>query len=108
MNKDGFLVFSGTKTRYLSEKICQNLGCPLGNLVITYFADGEFVVIEGNDQWKFDKFMTEDEEPYYNEFNEMYQDITAGDLTDDEVYAELKEKLDVENYLDYFAFNIYF
>lgn len=44
MNKDGFLVFSGTKTRYLSEKICQDLGCPLGNLVITYFADGEFVV----------------------------------------------------------------
>ncbi len=71
-------------------------------------ADGEFVVIEGNDQWKFDKFMTEDEEPYYNEFNEMYQDITARDLTDDAVYAELKEKLDVENYLDYFAFNIYF
>lgn len=38
------MVFSGTKTRYLAEKICQELGCPLGNLVITYFADGEFVV----------------------------------------------------------------
>ena len=44
MNKDSFLVFSGTKTRYLSEKICRDLGCPLGNLVVTYFADGEFVV----------------------------------------------------------------
>lgn len=44
MNKDSFLIFSGTKTRYLSEKICNELGCPLGNLVITYFADGEFVV----------------------------------------------------------------
>ena len=39
-----FLVFSGTKTRYLAEKICASLGCPLGNLVITRFADGEFSV----------------------------------------------------------------
>ena len=38
------MVFSGTKTRYLAEKICKDLNCPLGNLVITYFADGEFVV----------------------------------------------------------------
>ena len=44
MKKDTFLVFSGTRTRYLSEKICQDLGCPLGNLVVTHFADGEFVV----------------------------------------------------------------
>lgn len=44
MAKDNFLVFSGTKTRYLSEKICRDLDCPLGNLVVTYFADGEFVV----------------------------------------------------------------
>lgn len=39
-----FKVFSGTKTKYLAEKICQKLGCPLGNLVITKFADGEFSV----------------------------------------------------------------
>lgn len=38
------MVFSGTKSRYLSEKICKHLGCPLGNLKITHFADGEFVV----------------------------------------------------------------
>ncbi len=38
------LVFSGTKTRYLAEKICASLGCPLGNLVITKFSDGEFSV----------------------------------------------------------------
>jgi len=44
MNKESFLVFSGTKTRYLAEKICKDLECPLGNLDITYFADGEFVV----------------------------------------------------------------
>ena len=44
MSSDSFMVFSGTKTRYLAEKICKGLNCPLGNLVITYFADGEFVV----------------------------------------------------------------
>ena len=44
MSSDSFMVFSGTKTRYLAEKICKDLNCPLGNLVITYFADGDFVV----------------------------------------------------------------
>ena len=44
MNKESFFVFSGTKTRYLAEKICKDLDSPLGNLDITYFADGEFVV----------------------------------------------------------------
>lgn len=38
------MVFSGTQTRYLAEKICAELGCPLGNLVVTRFADGEFEV----------------------------------------------------------------
>ena len=44
MASQQFLVFSGTKTRYLAEKICAALGCPLGNLLITHFADGEFSV----------------------------------------------------------------
>lgn len=44
MEKQEFLVFSGTATRYLAEKICASLGCPLGNLLITHFADGEFAV----------------------------------------------------------------
>ncbi|MCQ2238646.1 MAG: ribose-phosphate pyrophosphokinase [Bacteroidaceae bacterium] len=39
-----FAVFSGTCSRYLAEKICQHLGCPLGNLNITKFSDGEFAV----------------------------------------------------------------
>ena len=42
--KNSFLVFSGTNTRYLAEKICSSLGCPLGNLVVTKFSDGEFAV----------------------------------------------------------------
>ncbi len=43
-NQDSFMVFSGTATRYLAEKICASLGCPLGNLQITRFSDGEFAV----------------------------------------------------------------
>ena len=39
-----YMVFSGTATRYLAEKICQSLGCPLGNMQMTKFSDGEFVV----------------------------------------------------------------
>lgn len=38
------MVFSGTATRYLAEKICQSLDCPLGQLQITKFSDGEFAV----------------------------------------------------------------
>ena len=42
--KNSFLVFSGTNTRYLAEKICASLNCQLGNLIITKFSDGEFAV----------------------------------------------------------------
>ena len=39
-----FLVFSGTATRYLTEKICNSLNVPQGQINITRFADGEFSV----------------------------------------------------------------
>ena len=39
-----FRVFSGTNSRYLAEKICNSLGCKLGNMNIMHFADGEFAV----------------------------------------------------------------
>ena len=41
---NSFMVFSGTATKYLAEKICQSLGCPLGKMQITHFSDGEFAV----------------------------------------------------------------
>lgn len=43
-DNNSYQVFSGTKTRYLAEKICASLGRPLGNLNITKFSDGEFAV----------------------------------------------------------------
>lgn len=39
-----FLVFSGTNSRYLAEKICNSLSCPLGKMNIQRFADGEFSI----------------------------------------------------------------
>lgn len=43
-NNKPFKVFSGTKSRYLAEKICESLGCPLGKMNIEHFSDGEFAV----------------------------------------------------------------
>lgn len=39
-----YKVFSGSNSRYLAEKICKSLQCPLGKMNIQYFADGEFSV----------------------------------------------------------------
>ncbi len=39
-----YLVFSGSNSRYLADKICHSLGCELGQMNIQNFADGEFSV----------------------------------------------------------------
>ena len=44
MDNRSFTVFSGTASRYLAEKICEELQCPPGHLTVTRFADGEFEV----------------------------------------------------------------
>ena len=41
---NNYLVFSGTATRYLTEKICVSLGMQMGDITVTRFADGEFSV----------------------------------------------------------------
>ena len=42
---NSFLVFSGTATRYLTEKICASLGIPMGNINCTRFSDGEDIYL---------------------------------------------------------------
>lgn len=37
-------VFAGTKSRYMAEEICKELGVELGKMNIIHFADGEFEV----------------------------------------------------------------
>ncbi|MDR1516959.1 MAG: ribose-phosphate pyrophosphokinase [Dysgonamonadaceae bacterium] len=44
MQDKPFKIFSGTKSRYFAEKVCNSLNCPLGNMIIEHFADGEFSV----------------------------------------------------------------
>ncbi|MFV0467688.1 MAG: ribose-phosphate pyrophosphokinase [Dysgonomonas sp.] len=44
MENTPFKIFSGTNSRYLAEKICNSIGCKLGNMNIERFADGEFSV----------------------------------------------------------------
>ena len=41
---NNYLVFSGSATRYLTEKICVSLGMQMGDITVTRFADGEFSV----------------------------------------------------------------
>ncbi|MFV0472116.1 MAG: ribose-phosphate pyrophosphokinase [Paludibacteraceae bacterium] len=43
-NLQEFKVFSGSKSLYLAEKICNSLGTPLGKMNVQHFSDGEFSV----------------------------------------------------------------
>lgn len=67
---------------------------------------GEFIVVEGSDQSKKE----DDDDKEKNEaaaaYNEMYAVYSKADLTDDGAYNELRQLIDVENYLDYFAVNV--
>lgn len=44
MENTPYMVFAGTKSRYVAEEICKELGCELGQMNTTHFADGEFAV----------------------------------------------------------------
>lgn len=39
-----FKIFAGTKSHYMAEEICRDLGVELGKMNILHFADGEFEV----------------------------------------------------------------
>ncbi len=43
-SSNSFMVFCGSDTMYLAKEICDYLNCPLGNMNVTHFADGEFAV----------------------------------------------------------------
>ena len=74
---NSFLVFSGTKTRYLAEKICQSLGCPLGKLQITRFSDGEFSVSYEESIRGRDVFLVQSTFPNSDNFMELLLMIDA-------------------------------
>ena len=71
-------------------------------------AKGDFVVLEGSDQTK--NSGDEDstlEKNAVSEYNKLYKKYAYSDLTNDTNYNALSKLIDVDNYLDYFAFNIY-
>ncbi len=71
------------------------------------FTEGEFVVLSGTDTEK--KYDEDDEEEakIAEEFNKIYDEFAHKDLNNYANYTALCKWMDVENYLDYMAFNIY-
>lgn len=68
--------------------------------------DGTYIVLEGKEQEK--KIPEDNEEAAAAEaFNQTYQALSQRNLTDDAAYADVCAFMDVGNYLQYFAFNIY-
>ncbi|MBO4653477.1 MAG: CotH kinase family protein [Lachnospiraceae bacterium] len=71
------------------------------------YEEGEFVILEGGDSYK----KTEDGDDFNNTWAKTYDTdyyrFAYTDLTNSKNYAELREWMDVEDYLDYMAYNIY-
>lgn len=67
--------------------------------------DGEMVVI-GSSEMNMSGG-DEIESFYAGEYNEIYAKYSALDLTEDAVCRELNEAIDIENYLQYYALEIY-
>ncbi|MCQ2537077.1 MAG: CotH kinase family protein [Lachnospiraceae bacterium] len=69
-------------------------------------AEGEYYVFEATEKsLKGGDTKLESELAYT--YNQFYNKYSKADLTKDDVYAEVNKVIDVKNYLDYMAFNIY-
>ncbi len=69
-------------------------------------SDGEYVVLEGSDHYK-SVSGDASEIAAAKEFNALYKKYAYADLTSDTTYNALCNLIDVENYIDYMAFNMY-
>lgn len=67
---------------------------------------GEYVVLEGSETKKHsgDEKI---EKAARKEYEALYKKYSTANLTDEAIYAELCDLVDVENYLEYMAFNMY-
>lgn len=71
-------------------------------------SEGEFVVVEGKEQIKSHTDEKKDDyQPEAALFQTTYEHLISLDLLEDANYQLVTEFIDVENYLDYFAYNIY-
>lgn len=69
--------------------------------------EGEFIVLAGTDTEKELDEEDEDEAKIAEEFNKTYEEFSKKDLRNEAEYRKLRAWMDVENYLDYMAYNIY-
>jgi len=68
--------------------------------------DGDFEILEGGELYKNLEDDGENEEAI-GDYDKMYSTYATADLTDDTVYQNLCEEVDVRNYLSYYALQIY-
>lgn len=69
--------------------------------------DGDMVVIgDAETEMETDTEDAEENE-YAREYNELYAKYSRMDLTDDKTYKELCDKIDIDNYIRYFAVECY-
>lgn len=86
---------------WLHEAVCDKL------LKDKFGGDtGKYIVLEGKEQEKDVSETDSEEASAAEEFNRTYSELSSVDLTKSENYDRLCSFLDVENYLDYYAFNI--
>lgn len=76
-DKPSFMVFSGSNSLYLTEKICKHLKCPVGKLQITHFADGEFSVSYEESIRGHDVFLVQSTNPSADNLMELLLMIDA-------------------------------
>ncbi|HWT27541.1 MAG TPA: CotH kinase family protein, partial [Mobilitalea sp.] len=67
---------------------------------------GSFEVLEGGELYKTPDVDSNNEQTI-SEYQNMYNTYANSDLTDDVAYNELRKQIDVENYLSYYALQIY-
>lgn len=69
-------------------------------------SDGEYIILEGSETYKA---ISGDaaESAAAKEYNALYKQYAYADLTVEDTFAVLCSKIDVENYMDYMAYNIY-
>lgn len=68
--------------------------------------EGKFEILEGGELYK-NTDADGDNTEIIKDYEDMYYTYSGMDLTDDTNYKKLCEQLDVENYLSYYAYNIY-
>lgn len=69
-------------------------------------SDGTYIVLEGSDKYK-SVMGDADEIAAAKEYNAIYNKYAYSNLTNDTTYQALCSLVDVENYLDYMALNMY-